>query len=199
MCVVAAALVLPACSSSDPIGTSVTGTSHAQIPTTAQTVPNNEEPTTDPDLVRLLSTLEASLRACDGDRACIEDVVDAAYRDCMELRGFLTVQDSDGIWVTHDGGTPDAYREATSGCFMAVAGVLPSGPPADRDWFSAYYDFLVELMECVREQGHPVPDPPSREVFIDTEGATWHPYDPRWTPPTVWDSLEKICPQDFQR
>lgn len=64
------------------------------------------------------------------------------------------------------------------------------------------YDYLVnEVAACVGGQKYSVPDPPSKEVWVEAKARgedTWSPYDgviASRPDPDEWDALVATCPQ----
>ena len=63
---------------------------------------------------------------------------------------------------------------------------------ADIAWV---YDFWLDQAECLRGLGYSVPDPPSRESFVENYPVVdWVPY--RFVPNGEIPRAEKTCPQD---
>ena len=63
---------------------------------------------------------------------------------------------------------------------------------ADIAWV---YDFWLDQAECLRGLGYSVPDPPSRESFVENYPVVdWVPY--RFVPNGEIPQAEKTCPQD---
>lgn len=80
-----------------------------------------------------------------------------------------------------------------------MSSVMPPAPVADEIFYSEYFDFLLELAQCVESRGYLVPDSPSKAAFVDSSGAAWHPFQnlDSLTREEMVD-LEEICPQDFR-
>ncbi len=122
--------------------------------------------------------------------------------DCMEWYGFPGEVDP----VTGEGLVFDYAPEAT-GEFMAaitdcsnawrrLAG-LRTEPP-DRDELATMYDRFLEVQECLVANGFPVEDPPTREVFVETE-SPWHPYNALYkggVDTEVLEAAEAACPAE---
>jgi hypothetical protein len=123
--------------------------------------------------------------------------MDRFLDECLTHRGFIRVRLPSGIYEIDSGGQQEALAEAFDECVQAAYAALPSAPPADAAYYAMYYDFLVELKSCVEGEGYEVPDPPSRDSFVDSDGANWHPYqDMHLVPDEELSALEIACPQD---
>jgi hypothetical protein len=124
-------------------------------------------------------------------------VVDLFLDECLALRGFVRVRLPSGIFEIHSGGQPEALAEAFDECVHRAYAALPPVPPADADYYAHYYDFLLELKACVETAGYEVPEPPSRDSFVESEGANWHPYQNMdRLGDAALAALERTCPQD---
>jgi hypothetical protein len=128
------------------------------------------------------------------------DIKQERYRECLADRGFPSESvpsASGGLWrapIAED--QAEAFRLASEECLIE-SGLLTGEPiqPPSSEYLSAYYDFLLELAQCVEAQGYPVRDPPSRETFIESEGAIWHPYEQVGASEEDFLQLEEACPQ----
>ncbi|MFH1331205.1 MAG: hypothetical protein ABIJ48_11205 [Actinomycetota bacterium] len=122
------------------------------------------------------------------------------YRQCLADRGFPGEQvpsASGDLWrVPIAESQVEAFRQASDQC-LVESGLLTGEPiqPPSAEYLSAYYDFLLELAECVEAQGYPVPSPPSRETFVESGGAIWHPYERVGAGEEDFLRLEEACPQ----
>jgi hypothetical protein len=142
--------------------------------------------------------LDARLAACtSSDQQCRVDAVDLFLDECLALRGFVRVRLPSGIFEIHSGGQPEALAEAFDECVHRAYAALPPVPSADADYYAHYYDFLLELKACVETAGYEVPEPPSRDSFVESEGANWHPYQNMdRLGDAALAALERTCPQD---
>ncbi len=109
---------------------------------------------------------EATLEHYDSMGACLAEYGVAAEYDPRS--GGLSIQ-SAGIGQ-------EALTEAITTC-RAVEG-LPTGEPTE-EYLRDYYPFLMALYDCLVEEGLPVPELVTEEVFVET-GGYWHPYDVIW-------------------
>lgn len=70
-------------------------------------------------------------------------------------------------------------------------------PVATPELASAFYDFLIEVADCLGRVGLEVPEPPSRAAFVESRGAVWHPYEAivaSGRSPTRMSRIEQLCP-----
>lgn len=83
---------------------------------------------------------------------------------------------------------------------LVDAGVLDPPAAPTEEYFSGAYDYNLTVKACLAEQGHETPDPPSREAYIEAQGANWSPYaeiDTAVLGVDGWDRLNELCPQDY--
>lgn len=73
--------------------------------------------------------------------------------------------------------------------------------PVNETTFGEYYDFLVaETAPCLTELGYTIPEPPSRQAFIEESlggQTTWSPMDmPAQQSQEAWTAAFDACPQN---
>ena len=99
----------------------------------------------------------------------------------------------------------DAWRGCESG--LAAQGRIepPSQPTAE--YFSGLYDYYITLAECLERQGYSIPDPPSKDSFVEANGFlgsfedAWFPYkyvELETIGPERADQLMQECPPDYR-
>ncbi len=120
---------------------------------------------------------------------------------CLADYGIAAEYDpKDGGLTLDFGGMEEAaVTEAIMACRAADG--LPSEP--DEEYLRSYYQFLVQLYQCLAGEGFPVPELVTEDVFIE-EGGYWHPYDVLWahaeaaqtgrTPELI--AAMTVCPND---
>jgi hypothetical protein len=101
---------------------------------------------------------------------------------CMTDKGWH-VEVRDGGWGDVDG-VPEAQVDQWDADADACRTELghDTGPPViTPEEAGEMYDLLVEVAECVRDLGYHVPEPPSRQSFVEDlveyPIPSWHPYD----------------------
>lgn len=100
---------------------------------------------------------------------------------CLSAKGWDVRADADD--EVHAEAIPEAqidqYRADRDAC-MAEFG-YDEPPSITPEVASGYYDKMLALADCLRGLGYPVPDPPSREAFVEelvaTGGSSWFPYE----------------------
>lgn len=137
------------------------------------------------------TSLAEQRAACQQDLSCEEAVANSFFVQCMTDAGF-TVELAGGVITI---GSDDAM-EAAQECDKQMSALLPPGPELTPEYLSDYYDFLLEVAECAEGQGHIADEPTSKESFIESRGANWHPYQNLIGP--EFAALERACPQDFR-
>ncbi|MCI0544122.1 MAG: hypothetical protein L0Z49_06705 [Actinobacteria bacterium] len=148
------------------------------------------------EVVALLARLAMLLDACADDLPCQGEAMDEFSAECLTVAGFPTYLNSDGNWATETGGRDQEFFTAVHLCDERMNTLLPPPTEITEEYLSDYYDFLVELKECVEAQRFFVEDPPSREAFI--ENPQWHPYEHvSLQTAEEYAALEEVCPQNF--
>lgn len=135
-----------------------------------------------------------------------------AIAECAALKGVAVEVDPSGdgvVWKAPEGQEFE-YSKVIDQCALDVAerfGV-PQGAPGDAD-LERWYRAFLWTHQCMIEHGYLVEDPPSVDIFIDSGGSAWHPYNavikaaPGEIKPGVpfseeaFRELEAACPQDL--
>ncbi len=64
------------------------------------------------------------------------------------------------------------------------------------EFWEAEYERLQAVADCVRAEGYDVDDPPTLAVYVESQGAAWHPYSQvQPQSQAEIDELNAICPQ----
>lgn len=128
--------------------------------------PDGELP---PEFSRLYS-LEARAKRAAGE-----------FRRCMADRGWEVVEQHDGSFAATVPEDRRAAYDADVAACEKESGLSDLPPLAVTvQQAEQLYGYLLEVADCVRDLGYPVPDPPDRQEFVDQLVATsispWHPY-----------------------
>ncbi len=134
-----------------------------------------------------------------------------AIAECAANEGIAVEVDPGGDGVTWRApeGQENLYDDVIDRCAESVAEAygVAQGEPTVEDlerWYLAY----LWTHDCMKGEGYPVEDPPSLDVFLDSQGTIWHPYNAvvrsagGEIKPGVQFSeeafreLENTCPQD---
>jgi hypothetical protein len=132
------------------------------------------------------------------------DEDEEAYRQtwlrCMRDRGWETTVNTDGSFRTEVPDDQDEVYHADFEDCQQEAGVHLPPLEVTPEYAGAVYDRLLEVAECVRDLGYHVPDPPSRQAFVDALVAypipAWHPYNSAYDAggPGAQQRVEAECP-----
>ncbi len=128
--------------------------------------------------------------------------------DCVQGEGFPDVEigDDGSIGFSTEG---DAQRAPYDLAMYVCQARFPLDPrysaPLDDDALGRLYDFYVdEQVPCLEGQGFDIPEPPSRQQFIDSyfDYPTWIPYAFVMSPEALQSgfdpsAIDNICPQDL--
>jgi hypothetical protein len=120
----------------------------------------------------------------------------------MKERGFdATIDPADGalagVYPTDQKEVfQETLEECMSGAGLDTGAEKPTVLDADYErLFKAY----VETAECLAREGFETSAPPSLQVFIESDGGAWHPYDviahDRNLSDTDWQRANRLCPQ----
>lgn len=115
---------------------------------------------------------------------------------CLQSAGFAVSIDDGGVSAAPGSDQVSFYRDALKACEQAGvdSGLVMERRPYGPEEWSVIYDAFQITSQCLIEHGYPTPDPPSRDVYIES-GGRWHPFD--LLSPTAIDAVEQVCPQDL--
>lgn len=123
---------------------------------------------------------------------------------CMRHRGFVLTtndpRDGPGWEADFPPDQTEAFKAALHECELEI-GVLPRPEPATPDEAGAEYDRQLAIADCLRTNGYPVSDPPSRDLYVadynDPEGTHWLAFDliTSTQPRDVYLAAATVCPQ----
>ncbi|GBE22951.1 MAG TPA: hypothetical protein ENH00_01110 [Actinobacteria bacterium] len=115
---------------------------------------------------------------------------------CMQDHGFDLVLDADGLGANWANVPQEQNNLALAVAIACHAGLrLPDRVPRTEEQWAELLAYQIALRDCVASLGHDVPEPPSLDQFIESNG-NWTAYDmvPNLVGP-AWDELAKTCPQ----
>ncbi|MEX0796026.1 MAG: hypothetical protein WD274_04975 [Acidimicrobiia bacterium] len=118
--------------------------------------------------------------------------------DCLQEDGWPASLLDGGFTIADDPRTATEQEEAVEACFdhLMDQGLIPSVEPLTGEMLEARYEYLLSMQECLESEGHSLPEPPSRESFIDSQGINWTPFG---LLPEMgsgeFSRLTEICPQ----
>lgn len=85
-------------------------------------------------------------------------------------------------------------------CLKQV-GPPPQAPELTDAFLRGLYQLFVEQAACLAENGYPIPDPPSRDSWVESYGGdSWNPLgevDRLYS--ADWDAAARLCPQPDPR
>jgi len=157
--VLAVVVALGACSSSDD-------------PSSSAPSSNDEDPSN--------SSIETTVTVAGASLSRLEET--EAIVGCLQERGLAVQVDPDsfppGIEFDNRIVSEEQFEPAYEACIeeLTEAGLLRPTISGPEQLAQLYEDFLTAA-ECIEAEGYEVPDPPSLEVFVDTNGAAWNPFD----------------------
>lgn len=118
------------------------------------------------------------------------------YLSCLVDTGIEVTSQPDGGYQIDPGGLSEAAFEEVGRQCQEQTGPYPTPAPITAEEASGLYDLNLEAVQCLERQGVSVPEPPSRDQYIDallesyeTNVAPWTPYD------GVGSAYEDQCPQ----
>ncbi len=120
--------------------------------------------------------------------------------ECFREAGFAAELDpaDNSVVVDVPDEQWDIYWEVSTRCREREFAEF--GIEVEQDFTKMFRAFLW-VRQCMLENGYEVSRPPSLEVFVESHGSAWHPYDAVMAEPTFTmeqsQELEQICPQDL--
>jgi len=176
-----------------PLAPSSTTTSPA-VPVTAGSVASAEE------IAGLLPSTPVTTAPAGAVRASVLERQRFAV-ECFRRYGFEgVIQEDSGILFDVPPSQQDRFGEVNRLCVEEEAeefGMELGVPSAET--LRRHYRAYLYVRECMIAEGYPVDDPPSLEVFVESGGAAWHPYNAFMASGRAaeLDRLEQTCPQDL--
>ncbi len=212
--VVVAAILAAACvpaaqgpsSSADPgpsttagISTTVSVSAAASSTTTSPPVTTGSVASAE-EIARLLPSTPVTTAPAGAVRASVLERQRFAV-ECFRRYGFEgVIQEDSGILFDVPPSQQDRFGEVNRLCLEEEAeefGMELGVPSAET--LRRHYRAYLYVRECMIAEGYPVDDPPSLEVFVESGGAAWHPYNAFMASGRAaeLDRLEQTCPQDL--
>jgi hypothetical protein len=121
--------------------------------------------------------------------------------DCLTAAGFLTASTGEGLNSTPPRGQESAWALAAYTCSAQYPIDPHQTRPLTDEQVGHIYDYwLTVAVPCLTAAGAVgLPDPPSRQKFIDNYGSADDPWPLYWDlamqPGEGWDELNRLCPQ----
>ena len=117
---------------------------------------------------------------------------------CFREHGLAASVDPDG-GVTIAGGTDDTARmfEINQTCEerLIERGILEPEPTDAEAFYRELCDFYLTLIACLEGEGYAVPDPPTIDTFVSTNGE-WNPYS--FVQVTAGSDVKARCPETWR-
>lgn len=133
-------------------------------------------------------------------RQGIEVCSGAVYVACLNRRGFPVVlledNELDASAVPRTREEQARYRQASEVCGTDVAhGALGELVEAEhsKDRLSALYSSSLDIYRCVLAHGYIPAEPPAEEVYVESQGAAWYPYEDLDLPSDEFERLQDLC------
>lgn len=99
----------------------------------------------------------------------------AAYVECARRYGADAVVMPDGSIDRPVAPGRERIDGLDAACVTEI-GPPPAAPPASEALLIGMYELLLVQADCLRDLGHVVSDPPSRDEWVETYGpASWSP------------------------
>jgi hypothetical protein len=88
-----------------------------------------------------------------------------------------------------------AFAAVEDACWQAADERYPAAPPPTAEQL---YDLYLEAAACLEAEGYPIPEPPTRDSWVDAYPGRvlWHPHS--FVPNVgeeTWLRLNRVCPQ----
>lgn len=115
---------------------------------------------------------------------------------CLNESGWdVELADDGGVTATIPETSNDSYSAAVEDCSKSLGYDNP--PPMSDEQYGKLYGALVELVDCLSDEGYTVTDVPSEQAFRD--GAVFDPYGELYAAGEIagadFAELQATCPQ----
>lgn len=126
-------------------------------------------------------------------------LVTSLQAQCLNDNGYAVAVTPAGNGLDFENLPPDTNNEAMGVAMACLAGLhLPDPVPLTEEQIRVFYDYYLELKDCLAGLGYGGPDPPAFEVFFDTFGdeTMWMPFNAL---PSIsaerFDEVNQECPE----
>lgn len=124
----------------------------------------------------------------------------AGMVQCLTDKGWdVTSRDDGGFGYELSEEQLDPFDQAREECHLSL-GYDFEPPEYSQDEAAEIYDAFVTAAECVRDLGYEVPDPPSKQAFVEEmvsgDLPSWNPYNGvvGLSDDIAWRRTERECP-----
>ncbi len=167
------------------------------VETTTTVAPPSRE-----EIVAMLPSTPVTTAPAGAVRASVRDRQETKLA-CIRSFGFAAELDQTDLGIVADlpPEQQDEYFDVLDICRRRLFAELGVSEVPSREELTAHYRAYLYVRECMIAEGYPVDDPPSLEVYVESHGAAWHPYDAVMAggqgSPGFFSGLEETCPQDL--
>ena len=125
-----------------------------------------------------------------------------AMVQCLRRHGINASADPrGGIASSHNLAHTDyfALLDECEGDLVASGRIYPPAEPTP-EYFAGAYEYNLTLKSCLEGLGFAVPEPPSKDDYIESQGAIWSPYDAvdrRMPSRAQRIEINRLCPQEY--
>ncbi len=121
--------------------------------------------------------------------------VNAATVTCVRHFGFPLKLHADGLGADWSQIPPEQNQLAQAVYWACYAGLaVPNPVPFNDEQWAEIYAYELALADCLRARGYAVPEAPSLDRFVETEGRIWGVYIQITAYGPEWDELVRACP-----
>ena len=129
-----------------------------------------------------------------------------AMVECLRSYGLAVSVDEDARGIegkTPPGMTSEEYLAHFGRCEEELVALRRIDAPAQptADYFAGAYDYYLTVKGCLERLGFVVPDPPSKDAYIESQGTVWFPYEnvrPSAVGHERWEEINMQCPQEYR-
>lgn len=131
------------------------------------------------------------------------DEYGTAMAACLNERGISTTYDgAGGLDLDSSALSQEDIDSSLDECeadLVTQGAIAPPAAPTD-EYYNGLYDYYLTLTDCLEAEGFVIEEPPSREVFVESDGVSWYPYQDIGAE-TIglgrWNELQEQCPQSY--
>jgi hypothetical protein len=130
-------------------------------------------------------------------RAITLDEADQVYGDCLNEAGIDATVTEDGLRVEVAAGQDYSYRLESLICHARYP-LQDKFNSLSQDQIGRLYDYQTgPLTECLNDAGFSVPDPPTKQSFVEQYGSSvpWTAYQEVNVTEQAWQDINEQCPQ----
>ena len=115
---------------------------------------------------------------------------------CVADHGFFLTPTEDGAGLLFQAVPPEQNQLAQAVLTACREGLRLEKPvPPTVEQLEEIHAYLIAVARCLESEGYSVTEPPSVDVFVDSQAGAWNPYDDLVADVAELSRLNQVCPQ----